>query len=99
MEKQIGTDSEKLKRNSPRLHAAEFTVPVLMLHGNMDAQVPFEQSTDMDDALKRAGKPHRLVEFPDGDHQFGAEKDRAKLLHEIESFLGEHLGPGTTSVP
>jgi dipeptidyl aminopeptidase/acylaminoacyl peptidase len=89
--KQIGTDPEKLKRDSPRLHAADFRVPLLMLHGTMDAQVPFEQSETMDSALKRAGKAHRFVVVADADHPFSAVKDRAILLQETEAFLAEHL--------
>jgi dienelactone hydrolase len=92
IKKQIGTDAAKLKLNSPRLHAAEFDVPLLMLHGDSDAQVPFEQSEDMHSALKRAGKAHRFVAVPDADHQFSAEKDRVIMLREIEAFLAEHLG-------
>lgn len=89
--RQLGTDSEKLKRDSPRLHVSDFKVPLLMLHGQQDYQVPFEQSDTMDTALKRAGKPHRFVVVPDADHQFSGVKDRATLLKEIETFLGEHL--------
>jgi dipeptidyl aminopeptidase/acylaminoacyl peptidase len=92
IKKQIGTDTAKLKLNSPRLHAAEFDVPLLMLHGDSDAQVPLEQSEDMHSALKRAGKAHRFVAVPDADHQFSGEKDRVTMLREIEAFLAEHLG-------
>jgi dipeptidyl aminopeptidase/acylaminoacyl peptidase len=95
--RQLGTDTEKLKHDSPRLHAAEFTVPLLMVHGKNDFQVPFEQSEGMDSALKHAGKPHRFVIVPDADHQFSDVKDRAVLLRETENFLAEHLtasGPG-----
>ena len=91
MKKQIGTDPEKLKRDSPRLHAADFQVPLLMVHGKMDAQAPFEQSETMDAALKHAGKPHRFVVVPEADHQFSAVKDRVILLQETETFLREHL--------
>jgi dipeptidyl aminopeptidase/acylaminoacyl peptidase len=71
-------------------------VPLLTLHGRRDAQVPFAQSEAMDVALTRTGKPHRLVVAADADHAFSEEKDRAALLHEIESFLGEQL-PTTTA--
>lgn len=98
IKKQIGTDPQKLKLNSPRLHAAEFSVPLLMLHGKRDAQVPFAQSDAMDAALTRAGKPHRLVTVADADHAFSAEKDRVTLLHEVQSFLSEHL-PTTPTTP
>jgi dipeptidyl aminopeptidase/acylaminoacyl peptidase len=97
--RQLGTDSEKLKRDSPRLHVADFKVPLLMLHGKKDYQVPFEQSETMDAALTRAGKPHRFVVVPDADHQFSGVKDRATLLKEIEAFLGEHLPAAVPNAP
>ena len=96
---QIGTDPAKLKLNSPRMHAAEFEVPLLMLHGDSDAQVPLEQSEHMHSALKRAGKPHRFVAVPDADHPFSAEKHRVILLREIEAFLAEQLGAPPGQLP
>ncbi len=96
IKRQIGTDKEKLKRDSPRLHAADFGMPLLMIHGTMDAQVPFEQGEDMDRALTRAGKPHRFVVVPDGDHPLSAAKDRVILLREIQQFLGAQLNPAGT---
>jgi dienelactone hydrolase len=92
VKKQIGIDPAKLKLNSPRAHAAEFEVPLLILHGDSDAQVPFEQSKEMHSALERAGKVHRFVAVPDADHSFSAETDRVTLLREIEAFLADHLG-------
>lgn len=97
--KQIGTDTAKLKHDSPRLHAAEFNVPVLMVHGTMDAQVPIEQSEEMDSALTHAGKPHRFVKLTDADHSLSEEKDRVTLLREIEHFLDEHLSVASAAPP
>jgi fermentation-respiration switch protein FrsA (DUF1100 family) len=51
----------QVRRDSPRLHAADFRVPVLLLHGDSDAQVPFEQSVAMDSSLTHADKPHRFI--------------------------------------
>jgi dipeptidyl aminopeptidase/acylaminoacyl peptidase len=96
IKKQIGTNPDKLKRDSPRLHAPDFKVPLLMLHGKMDAQVPFEQSEVMDQALTRAYIPHRFTVVPDADHPFSGVKDRATLLHAIETFLDEHLPVAAT---
>lgn len=89
---QIGTDKAKLKLNSPLQHVGDFNVPLLMLHGDMDAQVPFEQSEDLDRALTRANKTHQFIRIPDGDHQFSDVKDRVTLLKAIEEFLGKQLG-------
>ena len=57
----------------------------------MDAQVPFEQSETMDEALKHAGKPHRFVAVAGADHQFSEVKDRLTLLQETDAFLHENL--------
>jgi dienelactone hydrolase len=99
IKKQIGIDRDKLKRDSPRLHAAEFKVPLLMIQGRMDAQVPFEQSEVMDQALTHARIPHRFAVVPDADHQFSEVKDRALLLRETETFLREHLPATPTPTP
>jgi dipeptidyl aminopeptidase/acylaminoacyl peptidase len=94
VKKQIGFDRAKLKRDSPHLHAEDFKVPLLMLHGQMDAQVPFEQSEVMDAALKRAHVAHRFTVVPGADHLFTDVKDRATLLKETEDFLRENLPAG-----
>jgi hypothetical protein len=47
-------------------------------------------------ALKHAGKSHRFVTFPDADHSFSAEKNRATMLREIEGFLAGHLAARPT---
>jgi dienelactone hydrolase len=99
VEKQLGTDPAKLKRDSPRQHATAFKVPVLLLHGDRDAQAPYAQSEVMDTALTRAGKPHRFVTIHDADHQLSAESDRVTMLREVEAFLAEHLGVAAPSPP
>jgi dipeptidyl aminopeptidase/acylaminoacyl peptidase len=92
MRKQIGTDTAKLRRDSPRLHAAEFNVPVLILDGDQDPVVPRKQSQGMDAALKQASKPHRYVLVHGADHSFNEESGRATLLKEIDGFLANHIG-------
>ena len=94
--RQIGTDPTKLNHDSPRLHAPDFGIPLLMVHGDHDAQVPIEQSRAMARALKRDSKPYRLVEIADADHSLSGESDRVTLLRELEAFLSEHLGTAPT---
>ncbi len=97
--KQIGTDSAKLRRDSPRLHAADFNVPVLILHGDQDPNVPRKQSQVMDAALTRASKAHRFLLVHGADHSFNADSGRATLLTEVESFLGSHIGNAPAAPP
>jgi len=99
IKQQIGTDPEKLKRDSPRLHAAEFRVPVLIVQGDQDWNVPIAQSEAIDAALKRAGKPHRFVVLPGADHQIAREQDRATLLSEVADFLDANLPSAPVASP
>jgi len=92
--KQLGTDKEKIRRDSPRLHASEVQVPILMIHGDRDAQADVEQSQAMDAALTRSGKPHRFVLIKDADHQLSAESARVTMLRELETFLSAHVPVG-----
>lgn len=92
---QIGTDKAKLKADSPGNHAGEVRIPVLMIHGDNDAQVNVEQSKAMDKALSRAQKPHEFILIEGADHQMSRESDRTTLLTAIERFLAANLGPGT----
>jgi dipeptidyl aminopeptidase/acylaminoacyl peptidase len=91
---QIGTDRAKLKADSPRNHASDVRIPVLMIHGDNDAQVNVEQSQAMDKALTRAAKPHEFILIEGADHQMSRESDRTTLLTAIERFLAANLGPG-----
>jgi dipeptidyl aminopeptidase/acylaminoacyl peptidase len=95
---QIGTLRQKLKDDSPQRHAADAAMPVLMIHGDMDAQSNVEQSIAMDDALAHAHKKHELVIIKGGRHSLSLESERITLLTTIERFLAENLGPGAPPV-
>ena len=95
--RQIGTDSAKLKADSPRNHAAEIAIPLLMIHGDNDAQANIEQSKAMDRALSKYGKPHELILIDGADHQMSRASDRTTLLTAVEKFLALHLGVGTVA--
>jgi dipeptidyl aminopeptidase/acylaminoacyl peptidase len=90
--RQIGTDRAKLKLDSPRLHAADIGVPLLLVHGTLDPNVLVEQSEAMDKALAQAQKPHRFVAIPDGDHSLMQTSQRVTLLKELEAFLAANMG-------
>jgi dipeptidyl aminopeptidase/acylaminoacyl peptidase len=44
----------------------------------------------MAEKLQKAGKDHRYVEQPLGDHHFSRQEDRLQFLKEMESFLAKH---------
>lgn len=79
-----------LKAVSPLNFAADFSIPVLLMHGKADMVVPVKQSRQMADRLKAAGKDYRYVEQPLGDHHFSREADRLQFLQELEAFLAKY---------
>lgn len=94
---QIGTNPAKLKADSPRNHADDVRIPVLMIHGDNDVQSNVEQSEAMDRALTRAHKLHEFILIKGADHQLSRESDRTTLLTAIERFLAANIGPGAPS--
>jgi dipeptidyl aminopeptidase/acylaminoacyl peptidase len=89
-------DRDALAAVSPARHAANFSAPVLLIHGRVDSIVRVEQSETMRDALRRAGKPVEYIDFADEGHYWAywEPANRQRLLEEIERFLGQHIGPG-----
>lgn len=64
--------------------------PVLLLHGRDDTVVPIEQSRIMATALRRAGKPHQMIELTGEDHWLSRAETRQKMLEETVAFLTTH---------
>lgn len=89
-----GRDRDALIATSPMRHATNFRAPVLLIHGRADYIVRVEHSERMRDALQRAGKQVRYVDFEDEGHYWGnwEPENRQRLLEEIGNFVGEHLG-------
>jgi dipeptidyl aminopeptidase/acylaminoacyl peptidase len=77
---------------SPLRHAADITVPVLLVHGTLDANVSYHQSQKMDQALKAAGKPSELITFDGLDHQLNDSTARIQMLTRIGDFLDKVIG-------
>ena len=92
---QVGSleqDSERLRETSPRHLAQQIKVPVLLIHGNEDRSVAFEQGEFMDAALTAAGKPHRFIRQDRGDHYLSIHEHSLQFFKELEDFLEQNLG-------
>jgi fermentation-respiration switch protein FrsA (DUF1100 family) len=63
--------SEEVRRHleaSPITYVSSDDPPILLIHGDADTTVPFEQGERLLDALKAAGVPSRLLPIPGGGH-------------------------------
>ncbi len=79
-----------LKAVSPINFAADFSIPILIMHGKADRTVPVKQSREMVERLKAAKADYRYVEQPLADHHFTREADRLQFLQELEAFLAKY---------
>ena len=84
---------------NPWDHVADFTIPMLIYHGDRDQRVPFHEGKDMYDKLKAAGKPVQFLELQDMGHQgnLWSPQNFHDVLTGVENFLAKDCGPGGIS--
>jgi dipeptidyl aminopeptidase/acylaminoacyl peptidase len=88
-----GDDSkETLDTISPANFAESFTAPVLLLHGDKDNIVDYDQSLHMERQLRRAGKPVTLIKLEGEDHYLSNPGTRLECLQAVIDFVNEHIG-------
>jgi dipeptidyl aminopeptidase/acylaminoacyl peptidase len=88
-----GPTDPALDAISPIRHVDAVTVPVLLIHGRDDTVVPYEQSSVMADALRRAGKNVQLVTLRHEDHWLSRSETRLQMLQATVAFLRSHNPP------
>jgi dienelactone hydrolase len=93
--KRIGNpniDSKKLAHNSPVNRADKINIPILLIAGDKDRRVPFEQAEMMHDALKDNGKQVEFLQLEDTGHNvFYYQEDIESIYTNVARFLTEHL--------
>lgn len=85
-------DKDSITAASPARRAGEISVPVLLIHGTDDFNVPVGQSRYLKEQLRRHDRPVKLVELRGMDHYFNSTQARRVVLGESDAFLAKHLG-------
>jgi acetyl esterase/lipase len=89
---------ELLRQANPISFINANTPPFLIMHGDSDFAVPWEQSQELNDALKSKGVPIQFKLLPGLNHMFmGATADQSKeILNTVFDFLDTtfQLKPG-----
>jgi dipeptidyl aminopeptidase/acylaminoacyl peptidase len=88
-----GADDPALAAISPIKHIDKITIPVLLIHGKDDTVVPIDQSEDMANAMRRAGKNVTFVELDGEDHWLSRTATRQAMLKAIADFLKTNNPP------
>ncbi len=86
IEEEIGRGAH-IEEGSPQRNVGKLQAPVLMFHGDLDANVNIAQSRNMDAKLRAAGKASTLVEYEGLDHDLDDSNVRAQMLDRIAAFL------------
>lgn len=81
-----------VEEGSPLQNVDRITAPVLLFHGDRDLNVDVEQSKEMDEALRQAGKQSQLVLYPGLEHSLDDSTARTDMLTKIAAFLSAKLG-------
>jgi dipeptidyl aminopeptidase/acylaminoacyl peptidase len=88
----IQRDRSRLEAISPVNAADQFLAPVLLIHGDDDTVVPFEQSEVMAKALKDNGKSVTFVKLKSEDHWLSHGDSRKAALRAASQFVDENIG-------
>jgi dienelactone hydrolase len=82
-----------LKSVSPIRFVDRVTVPILLIHGTNDTRVLPEQSSNMANALRKAGKQAELLTLEKADHWLSKSEARLAMLEAAYKFIEQHNPP------
>lgn len=85
-------DADRLEAISPYFAAEQVQIPVLLMHGEDDTVVDFDQSRWMYRALEKAGKDVELVRLKNEDHHLREGSTRLQALEVLVGFVDKHIG-------
>jgi len=81
-----------VRDGSPLRNVASIRAPVLLVHGDLDANVGINHSLKMASALKAEGKPVDLIRYEGLDHQLDDSNARTEMLTRMGELLGRTIG-------
>jgi acetyl esterase/lipase len=87
-------ERERFLRYCPAANVSPAYPPALLLHGDQDTDVPYEQSLEMARALERGGIQHELVTVQGAGHGFdddGRDPEVRRVFERVAGFLEERL--------
>jgi dipeptidyl aminopeptidase/acylaminoacyl peptidase len=85
-------DSPIWREQSPSLHAANFSTPILLTIGEKDFRVPVNQTIAAWSYVQRKQVPGRLLVFHDADHWIMNGSEARYYWDEVLAWLADYLG-------
>lgn len=91
MSKSFYDSPELYRRNSPLHNATYLNTPILIWSGKEDANVNPNQSLQMYLALRRLGKPAKLIYYKGENHVLNKVENKTDLTKRIKEWFDGHL--------
>jgi dipeptidyl aminopeptidase/acylaminoacyl peptidase len=79
--------------SSPNASVATWKSPVLLIHGDDDRNVPFSQTTDLAERLKKQGVNFEEIIYPDEIHDFLLWKSWTNSYKAMGDYFDRYLKP------
>lgn len=89
----VQQNKDKCAAANPITYVAKNNSPFLIMHGNKDDIVPYQQSELLRDALQRAGVPVTFKIVEGAGHGFGGPD----IDRQVAAFFEQHLKPNVIS--
>ena len=80
-----------LEAISPLRAAANIDVPLLVVHGELDTNVPIGEAQQIVAALHALDRPVEYVELAGEGHEYRRAESRRTLIERIREFLVAHV--------
>ncbi len=77
--------------NSPLFYAHEINTPLLIMHGDADEAVPWEQSIELYLAMRRAGKDIIFLQYRDEPHHLRKYPNKVDYTIRMKEYFDYHL--------
>jgi dipeptidyl aminopeptidase/acylaminoacyl peptidase len=90
---------EGLQRNNPMFYASRFKTPTLVIHGELDYRVPYNNGLELYGVLQAMSVPSRLVVYPDENHWILKPQNAIHWHWEMQSWLARWIGGDPIAKP
>ena len=95
--KAITNSKYDAKELSPYHQAKKIKAPLMLLHGDKDAVVPFRHSEKMAKKMRKLKKDVEFIPLQGGEHWRTTEPNELIKFKAMERFFAKHLGGRTTA--
>jgi dipeptidyl aminopeptidase/acylaminoacyl peptidase len=85
-------DRELLEQISPLNRVDEITAPLLVVHGELDTNVPLGEALQVVAALRERGREVEYLELPGEGHVYRRRRNVTTLISQTVRFLSRHIG-------